>query len=645
MTFPTKGTPVQTQFASSVTSMTVNLPASISAGDLLLAFVEVRNAGTFTKPANWQDLGSQLGGSSVGKLTAFYKIADGTEGATATWTASVGTTAIWQVIKITGWHGTTPPELASASGDYTTNPNPPSLNPTSWDVEDTLWIEVAGNTATAALTTGASANYGNYQLNYASSGGSQCSIATADRQLASASEDPAVFTAGANIRYWATFTIAIRPAGESGPTIISVTDNGSASEVLSFLNSALLSEVGLAVEVWTLYHPREYITIEELAGATDVLINESGSASDVISIIALISTTDSGSSVEVLNILNTLLVNENASASDLLSILVLISQADTATGSDTSLLTILLTISEAGLGAESISLLSQFLIADTASGNDSILLTAILALQETGSGQDLIALLNNLAVSDTSEGVEGVQKAEAGDDKTINDSGSGSDLLSLLNSFSVSDIGEAVDILNILNQLSISDIGSVNDLVNILGLIEKTDNATATESISILNSLNVSETATGADVIDLLLLLKELILSESGLGSDEVAIVASALIELTENASGQDLLYILNLISKSEAGHGIENLNILAELNITDSAVGNEFIEMLNEFSIDVFDNAEAVDIIAKYLVKIYTKRNNPYGGKSSPYSKKVFPFSQKRNIYNKKTNPFSIKN
>lgn len=193
----------------------------------------------------------------------------------------------------------------------------------------------------------------------------------------------------------------------------------------------------------------------------------------------------------------------------------------------------------------------------------------------------------------------------------------------------VSDIGEAVDILNILNQLSISDIGSVNELVNILGLIGKTDNATATESINILNSLNVSETATGSDVIDLLLLLKELTLSEIGLGSEELSIIGSSSIELTENASGQDILYILNYISAHEIGSGIEDLDILEELNISDSAIGNEFLETLSENG--VFDNASAIDIIAKYLVKIYTKRNNPYGGKTSPY--------------NKKTNPFSIKN
>lgn len=231
MAYPTSGTPVQTQFASAVTSMAVNMPATVDSGDLLLAFAEVRNAGTWTPPTDWTEFKAQLGGSSVGELTCFYKIAVGTEdGGTATWTASTGTTAIWQVIRVTGWHGTTPPEAASAQGDYTTNPNPPSLSP-SWGAEDTLWLEVAGNSATSTLTTGASTNYSGYQANTASSGGSQVNIASAYRQLNASSEDPGVFASAKNIRYWAAVTIAIRPTAAAGGGDFVIANEDSASSI------------------------------------------------------------------------------------------------------------------------------------------------------------------------------------------------------------------------------------------------------------------------------------------------------------------------------------------------------------------------------------------------------------------------------
>ena len=217
MAFPVVGTQVDTDFAASVTSMAVNLPASISSGDLLLAFAEVRNSGTWTVPTGWVEFGSQLGGASVGELTAFYKIADGTEGATATWTASASTTAAWQSMKVTGWHGAAAPEVATSSGDFTTNPDPPSLTP-SWGSDDTLWIEAAGNTATAALTTGASTGYSGYALNTASSGGAQAMVASAYKDSAAASEDPAEMANAGSIRYWAAMTIGVRPSSAAATT-------------------------------------------------------------------------------------------------------------------------------------------------------------------------------------------------------------------------------------------------------------------------------------------------------------------------------------------------------------------------------------------------------------------------------------------
>lgn len=215
MAFPTPGTPVATPFSTSVTSMPVTMPTSIVAGDLLIATVEVRNAGTWTNATGWTDIAtlSQAGGGgSVGKLNGFYKIAAGTEsGTTPTWTASTGTTGEWQVYRITGWHGTTAPEAVTASGDATAA-DPPNVTP-SWGTDDTLWLAVAGHAAaSAAAFTAAPTNYSNFQNNGTSSGGSAVSLASATRQLNAASENPGTFTAGGSNRFWASATIAIRPA-------------------------------------------------------------------------------------------------------------------------------------------------------------------------------------------------------------------------------------------------------------------------------------------------------------------------------------------------------------------------------------------------------------------------------------------------
>lgn len=190
------------------------MPATVDAGDLLFAFVSVRNAGTWnTIPTGWVKIVEQAGGGSVGETSVFYKIADGSEdGTTPTWITSVGTSGAWQVVKVTGWHGTTPPEVGTPSSGDASSANPPNLAP-SFASEDILWIVVAGHSAaSAAAFTAAPTNYTGFANNGASSGGAACSIASAARQLNAASEDPGTFTAGGSNRWWASVTIAVRPA-------------------------------------------------------------------------------------------------------------------------------------------------------------------------------------------------------------------------------------------------------------------------------------------------------------------------------------------------------------------------------------------------------------------------------------------------
>lgn len=212
--FPETTGAVTTSFASSVSSMPVNLPSSIASGDLLIAIAEVRNSGTWTLPSGWTQLFSPVAAGGVGDFTAFYRICDGTEGSTATWTASVASTASWQVRQITNWQGTTPPEVTTAnSGGAVSTNNPPSLTP-SWGADNTLWLAVMGDTAQTVSITGAPTNYDDLTSNSVSSGGSACNTGSAFRQTNTATEDPAGFTTGSD-RWWMAATIAIRPVASA----------------------------------------------------------------------------------------------------------------------------------------------------------------------------------------------------------------------------------------------------------------------------------------------------------------------------------------------------------------------------------------------------------------------------------------------
>lgn len=217
MAFPSIDNSVFTKFASVVTSMSVTMPANVSAGDRIIALVSTRYAETWTTiPSGFSEIKAQAGGSAVSQLTVFEKIADGSESSTTKiWGCTTTTTAVWQTILVKGAHASSASEATSNSGDYTTNPNPPSLSP-SFGSEDILWLEIACNSASTNLTTAASTNYSGYLSNNASTGGAQANLASAYRQLNASSEDPDEMPNTGNIRYWAAATLAIRPGGGGG---------------------------------------------------------------------------------------------------------------------------------------------------------------------------------------------------------------------------------------------------------------------------------------------------------------------------------------------------------------------------------------------------------------------------------------------
>lgn len=221
MAFPTLvAAPTITNFATSVTSMAVNYPASVTAGNKLILYVSVRNPGSWgTPPTGWTQKVQQTGGGSASQLTIFERTATGSEAGTVTFTASVGTTATWQMAQFSGADATTI-SVSSTSGDAT-GANSPSLTP-PWGALDTTWLTIAGHAAaSAAAFTAVPTNYTaatSPVSSGASSGGGAVSVAMGYRQLNASSEDPGAFTAGGSNRFWAAATVAIKPISGGGTT-------------------------------------------------------------------------------------------------------------------------------------------------------------------------------------------------------------------------------------------------------------------------------------------------------------------------------------------------------------------------------------------------------------------------------------------
>lgn len=241
MAFPTATTATSQQSTNSATR-TVTLPVGVAAGDLVIALIAGDGTTTFTWPSPWVEIKDEAGSGFV--FTAAYLIASGGETSVAV-TASAVERSNHIALRITGWHGTTPPEIAAAATGSSTTPNPPSLTP-SWGAADTLWIAIAAadDSATPFPITAWPANYTTNQIANATAT-SAADVALATRGLNAAAEDPGTFTM-TGTETWNAYTIAVRPAAE---TAISGTDSGAASDTASAPAVALTSiDSGAGIE-------------------------------------------------------------------------------------------------------------------------------------------------------------------------------------------------------------------------------------------------------------------------------------------------------------------------------------------------------------------------------------------------------------
>ena len=211
MAFPSiAGTQTSVETAS-VAAHDVTLPASVAADDILIAWVFQDGAsGGFSWPAGWTEVLDSAVVSTEASVTVGWRRATG--GETTVQVTSVNAERSTHIaVRITGAHTTTAPEFSATATGTSANPNPDSLNPTNWDVEDTLWIAwqandlqattvfpYANNNVSTSTTDVTSASYG----------------AICSTESAVASIDPGTFTIGASDQ-WRAGTIAVRPAGSS----------------------------------------------------------------------------------------------------------------------------------------------------------------------------------------------------------------------------------------------------------------------------------------------------------------------------------------------------------------------------------------------------------------------------------------------
>ncbi len=197
--FPVVQSSATTQINTNQATHSINMPAGVAAGDLLLVFAGLASDSkwdvglwdqatwdantTVSPPVGWTEHYDLASGTN-GRACVYSKVASGGEGATQDFTLQNGACrGSWTVLRVDTYAGS--PEF-SIAGENTTDP--PNLVPT-WGTDKTLFLSAmigAGSRTVSAYPSGYSAAGGT------SGGNNHCWVSS--RELEASSDNPGAFT-------------------------------------------------------------------------------------------------------------------------------------------------------------------------------------------------------------------------------------------------------------------------------------------------------------------------------------------------------------------------------------------------------------------------------------------------------------------
>jgi len=237
----------ETAVPTNSTSHVVNMPAG--SGGLLLALqsYDARPIVSGDFADNWVSLGNTAHSGDLCSLRGYYKIADGSEGATETAITDVAQTSAHKVWRLTNVDLTVPPEVAVFQGNTSTSLDSPALNPTGWAIEKIVSIAAAAYDSGVVATTAYPAGYVDGAAVNSGDAADGVSLAYALQVLTTGSEDPGPFTIASTEEY-CTATFAVKwEAGLVMPPFNQVTETEIAQPIARLKTKAVAQAVEVEV--------------------------------------------------------------------------------------------------------------------------------------------------------------------------------------------------------------------------------------------------------------------------------------------------------------------------------------------------------------------------------------------------------------
>ena len=198
------------------TSHVVTMPTGTASGDLCIVAISWNGApGAITLPTGWTILSALNAGQANPQQSVYYKLLDGSEGASQTWTSGTAVLAGYAASSYRGVHQTTPIDVAATSTSGAAATTATATNITT--VTNQAWVVggAAANSSTAtfvtAWTTPPGTERNDIQNGFASGTGKAGTLSDSNGGFAVGTTATITWTISASLA-WDAWLTAIRPA-------------------------------------------------------------------------------------------------------------------------------------------------------------------------------------------------------------------------------------------------------------------------------------------------------------------------------------------------------------------------------------------------------------------------------------------------
>ena len=199
------------QTGSGATSIAVNVPAGVVAGDVMIAVIDAEGSGTFTAPTGWSSTGLFAGTREFGYRGVYFHVAGSSEPASYSWGLTTSRKATGTILSYVGVENASPIEVTATSAGAKTGTSDAAASITTTVANTKVIMDLGALNAAGSFTITGPAGTTKRESIFTSGTGSVLGGDAQDfTQAAAGATGTKTFTVSVSIP-WGTTTIALKP--------------------------------------------------------------------------------------------------------------------------------------------------------------------------------------------------------------------------------------------------------------------------------------------------------------------------------------------------------------------------------------------------------------------------------------------------